>query len=103
MHRHVEEILPVLQLWAARDHCCPCSPASPSGGDPKPSSCRGQRTAAGRGAEHIAVISGVGRRAGRAEDQHSNERSSSDCSAAAGEKEANRKQRGKAKIYNCAD
>lgn len=59
-HRSMEEILLALQLWAVRNHCCPCCPASPSGEGPKPSSHRGQRTAAGRGAEHIADISGVG-------------------------------------------
>lgn len=52
--------------------------------------------------EALAGSEGGLRVAGRAGIQHSSRRSSSDYGAAAREKEANRKQRGKAKKYNCA-
>lgn len=43
MHMHMQEILSALQLWATKDHSCPCSPASPSGEDSRPLSDKGQR------------------------------------------------------------
>lgn len=101
IHMHMQEILSALQLWLSLVLSITFWRGfkALSAQRPKALQQRVKQSMLKTSAGSEGGLRGVG----RAGIQHSSYRSSSDYGAAAREKEANRKQRGKAKKYNYAD